>query len=217
MMLFSGKSQTLSKTPDSTETSTSLDRNMAAVCRSIEDMEMRSRKERRSIPRRSLAAREQLRMLLLDKLESKDKDVQCYAAYLLGQYRLEDSTNILANNITLEDTIHRSDDPWGSNTMWYWGRYPAAEALVNIGDRSIDAVLGNLTEDAPEEFRTLSLWVIYSINQNDKELTLLVLKKALNEDTDRSKKANLQKAIDFVNKNDPAFMLRNMMSRKSQR
>ncbi|HEX8549937.1 MAG TPA: hypothetical protein VF681_00140 [Abditibacteriaceae bacterium] len=223
LMLFSGKSQTRNALPArnrnaSTEAPASLDKSMTAVYQSIEDMEKQSPEERRGIPQRSVAVREQLRITLLDKLESKDKDVQCYAAYLLGQYRLEDSTNILANHITLEDTINRSSDPWSaSSTRWWWGRFPAAEALVNIGDRSLDAVLGNLEEDAPEEFRVLSLWVIYSVNQNDKELTLRVLKKALAQDTDKSKKANLQQAIDFINRNDPVFMLRDWMRKRARR
>ena len=148
--------------------------------------------ERRRLPRLAQQHQDGLLESLEVKFESSDNNIQCYAAYLMGLYRLKDASIALSNNIGLQDKQGR-----GAN-LWWWGHYPAAEALVSIGDPAIPYMIANLTEFGDKPRRQLSLWVIHVIMGRDTVMTKHIVSKAVAKQTDKKKKDKLQAALTLI-------------------
>ena len=129
-------------------------------------------------------------------LGNTNSEVRCYAAYLLGQRRISDAAPALAQMITLEAAFR--DNPH----EWFWGKNPAVEALIKIGDPAIADVLRNLQESNDAKVRELSMRVIYHIDRKDKGFVRLRLEKALAVQDNTEKKARLQTALRFLQVSD---------------
>ena len=143
--------------------------------------------EKENLLRQVVQQQLQLQERLLAMLNTGDSDTKRYAAYLLGKYRFSQAVDSLAEHIALEDMAQRS-------RLWYWGQYPAQEALRSIGNPSIPAMLRNLEEKDDTKVRALSLDVIYFVDK-DRDIVQLRLQKALNAESEPQKKERLQAAI----------------------
>ena len=147
-----------------------------------------SDKEREALLHDSSQYLQKIQETLLSHLGSTNKDVRCYAAYLLGEYRFPQAATSLSQVIDLKSDVRQN------TREWFWDLYPAVEALIKIGNPSISAVIRNLEESDDPKVRELSLKVI-SYVEKDKDIAQLRLKKALEAQPDSKKKTRLEVAI----------------------
>lgn len=130
--------------------------------------------------------------VLLQELGSKNDDVKFHAAYILGEYRFEQAVDSLSQVITMEDkrpvSIQKSEQ--------YRPRFPAAHALIRIGNPSVPAMIRNLECSADEKVQKLSLLVIIYID--GEEVAQAVLKSAIGKQDNPEKKAKLQLVLETV-------------------
>ena len=128
--------------------------------------------------------------------ESADIDVRLYAAYFLGQYRFVAACSPLAQWITLEDKV-RPNSLASLHHQWYWGPYPAMQALINIGQPALSSVTRNLMDSADPTVRDLSLEVVMNVGLTP-EVARDVLDRALASETDVQRVKRLRLAIDAI-------------------
>jgi hypothetical protein len=138
------------------------------------------------------AQRKQLCMELIGILnDPKSSNLsQCEAACYLGEMRMSEAADDLAAKITLRLDLRHIiilHLPAISAS-------PVTDALVKIGNPSIPAVIRNLAESDDAKVRELSLKVLYRID-GDKDIVRLRLQKALKAETDSTKQARLQAAL----------------------
>ncbi len=131
---------------------------------------------------------QEIQTSLLNQLGSSNKEARCRAAFLLGEYRFPRAASKLAQIINLEADIRSNP------SEWFWGQYPAFEALVKIGNPSIPPVTRNLEDSDDVLVRNLSLKVLYYVD-GDKEVVKLRLQRALDAQKDPAKQARLQFAL----------------------
>jgi hypothetical protein len=138
---------------------------------------------------------EQFNHELLDILKGeKTPNVnQCAAVYYLGKMRVAEAAKILAERIDLQLDLTRPiiEKHW---VVCEIKKYPAVEALIEIGNPSISAVIRNLAESDDVKVRELSFKVLYHI-EGDKDIVQLRLQKALTAEKDLQKQARLQSAL----------------------
>lgn len=138
------------------------------------------------------ADRNQLVMELLKIFQNQASSNlnQCAAAYYLGEMRVPQAVNALADKVTLAFDSSRTP-------IFHFpiiSGYPAMDALVKIGNPSIPAVIRNLAESDDAKVRELSLKVLYRID-GDKDIVQLRLQKAIAAQKDSQKQARLQAAL----------------------
>jgi len=118
---------------------------------------------------------------------------QCAAAHYLGKMRVSDAVSALADDIKLR--LDKSQLPLMKHSVVTdITEHPAMDALINIGNPSIPAVIRNLAENDDAKVRELSLQVLYRID-GDKDISQLRLQRALKAEKDLQKQARLQAAL----------------------
>ena len=139
------------------------------------------------------ANRQQFTRRMLDiLLDSKSSELSKVAAvFCLGEIRAVDAVNPLAKQISLEFNFRKY---YWSNFPPDFPQYPAVDALVEIGNPSIPAVIRNLAESDTAKVRDLSLQALTRIDV-DKDISQLRLQKALKAEKNPQKQARLQAAI----------------------
>ena len=125
--------------------------------------------------------------LLQSKLNSNDKEVQLCSAYLIGQYRFPEASELFVDNITLQD-----NRPQFAEKLWGW--YPAMDALVKIGNPAIPFLITKLTNSDDTEVRALALEALSRID-NDVAITKFRLQVLISDQIDSPKMINLEAAI----------------------
>jgi hypothetical protein len=115
---------------------------------------------------------------------------QCTCAYYLGEMRASEAADALATAIALEFSYSHVVVRGIPDAAYD----PAYNALVKIGRTAIPAVIRNLAESDDSKVRTLSLKVLYRIEE-DKDIAQLRLQKALNVQKASQKQTRLQAAI----------------------
>ena len=165
--------------------------NSQNILGQFQKLEKLTEKERDALLREADRNLHQLEEALLTKLVSENQDVRFYAAYLLGQYRFPRAADSLAQNITMEDDVRST---MLRSPEWFWDRYPAAEALVKIGEPSIPSVIRNLSESDNSKIRELSLKVLCCV-EKDQDIVKLRLQKAATLQPHQEKKARLDAAL----------------------
>ena len=116
--------------------------------------------------------------------------VKCAAAHYLGRMGAKEAVDSLAAQITM---MAPAIDPHYGKA--FLGDQPAEEALIDIGTPSIPALIRNLTESDDTWVRNNSLDALWQIEGMDKDVTQFRLQKALDAETDATKKARLQLAV----------------------
>jgi HEAT repeat protein len=129
---------------------------------------------------------------LIVRLDSPRLETKLHAAYLLGMYRMENAAPHLARYIRLTDDKieERSGD------LWFWNRYPAADALVSIGLPSVPYLIDNLAESDDELIRKLSLDAIIAIE--GERFTKITLVEALDKPRSNSQHKRLQATFETL-------------------
>jgi HEAT repeat protein len=129
---------------------------------------------------------------LIVRLDSPRLETKLHAAYLLGMFRMEHAAPHLARYIRLTDDKieERGDD------LWFWNRYPAADALVSIGLPSVPYLIDNLAESDDELIRKLSLDAIIAIE--GERFTKIVLVEALDKPRSNSQHKRLLAAFETL-------------------
>jgi hypothetical protein len=129
-----------------------------------------------------------------------DKEKKIRICYLLGEYRATEAIYDLAKIINLEAEVtnKKSEEP-----RWY--KYPAQEALIKCGYRSIPYMITNIESIDDKLIRELSVQVIWQgIGEgltpvtDGKEYARMIIEKRMNQESDTSKKARLKLAIDYL-------------------
>ena len=118
---------------------------------------------------------------------TSDRD-KAVIAYLLGRRRCTQAVGTLSRAITLEIETDRLD-----KRERRWERYPVVEALISIGSPSIPQMLANIEASEDEKVRELSARVIRYVEGT--EIGMMILQKAIERQTDASRRANLEKAL----------------------
>jgi HEAT repeat protein len=150
-------------------------------------MESLSQSERNRILSDVQADRKEMQAALIDLLDSNDQKVRCYAAFLLGSQGMSEAVLPLSDAITLEW------QPVTTMRLWHWGKYPAAEALIKIGNVSvINTMVENLSTTEDAKARELSLLVLKNIL--GKELAEYKLRRIIQQ-SEGNKKTHLQDAL----------------------
>lgn len=119
---------------------------------------------------------------------SSSKNVQAAAIYLIGRHRLSNGVGTLAEYIDLDAAGAPSPGPEP-----LWERYPAMEALINIGRPSIPGMIELLSTDDHELRRDLAVKVIRYVE--DAQIATLILERADAAEADANRKARLQDAL----------------------
>lgn len=129
-----------------------------------------------------------------------DTEKKVRICYLLGEYRATRAILELADNITLEAKI----EPY-SDKLPKWLKYPAQEALVKCGYRSIPYMLRNIESNDDKQITELSTRVIWQIigeglsrTLDGKDYARMIIEKRLNEQSDPAKKARLKSSLEYL-------------------
>lgn len=115
-------------------------------------------------------------------------EAKVYAIYLLGQLRARESVTILIENIDLKAS--KVDTKGG---IGRWGMYPAQEALSKIGKPAVNMILDLLPTEQSDLRRQLMCLVIADVE--GKNFGTMLVKLRQDEESDSSKKANLELAL----------------------
>ena len=122
--------------------------------------------------------------------DARASDYQkCATAYFLGEMRAPEAVDDLASNIKLCLT-----NSYPGSTRTYWPSVTGA--LIKIGSPSIPALIRNLQESDDAQVRKNSLEVLCYID--DKDIVQLRLQKTIDIQSDATKKARLQAAINSL-------------------
>ena len=138
----------------------------------------------------------------------KNPDARAYAAFLIGDYRLVQSGTTLLVDITFEDTKRRTKD--NSNDNWYWGRYPAAEAVAKLGVPLAPYVVAEIGGEEAVKTQKILLWTLSAIYNHDKEIVRFVLHRRLNdkaEPVSALQKSNLEAALKIYLAEEPRSLV----------
>ena len=134
---------------------------------------------------------------MLRKETEKEKKIRI--CYLLGQYKATEAIRDLSKNITLEAQV--SD----AARLPIWGKYPAQEALIKCGFRSIRYMISNIETSDDKQIQNLSVKVIWLVigeglsNYSDgKEYARMIIQKRINQESDPVKKARLEAALVYL-------------------
>ncbi|OGP79421.1 MAG: hypothetical protein A2V86_01765 [Deltaproteobacteria bacterium RBG_16_49_23] len=138
--------------------------------------------------------RQELLLILLKHLDTSSSiNVKAATIYLMGRHRLSEG---------IEELIRRIDFDAGENLLLsalpLWDRYPAMEALINIGQPAVSAAIELLATDMNDLRRDLAVKVVRYVE--DGEVAGFILTRAHAAETDPNRKANLQDAINRLAK-----------------
>lgn len=117
------------------------------------------------------------------------EEAKVAAMHLLGEYRAKEAVSVLVENFRTAWRIHVGSMVTDAELM------PAGDALVQIGEPSIPALISKLATTDDKDTRGTYLYVLKRI-ERDKQILQLRIQKAIDQDNVESRKANLQKAID---------------------
>lgn len=168
-----------------------IEKQMMELMKKLDTLDERSRME---ILSQVDEQRQELLLILLKYLDtSYSVNIQAAAIYLMGRYRLSEG---------IEELIQRIDFDAGENLLLsalpLWDRYPAMEALINIGQPAVPAAVELLAKDMNDLRRDLAVKVIRYVG--DAGIAGFILTRALATETDPNRKANLQDAINRLAK-----------------
>jgi hypothetical protein len=128
-----------------------------------------------------------------------EKEKKIRICYLLGEYKAIEAIWDLAKNITLEAQV--SDE----TKLPRWGKYPAQEALIKCGFRSIRYMISNIESSDDKQIQNLSVGVIWLVigeglsNYSDgKEYARMIIQKRINQESDPVKKERLEAAFGYL-------------------
>ena len=128
-----------------------------------------------------------------------DNELKIRVCYLLGEYRASEAAIDLVENITLEAKV-----PAHNLEPLRWNRYPAQEAIVKCGHRSIPYLLTKIESSDDELIQKLSirsLWQILSVglSQNEgKNYARIIIQNRLIQESNPEKKARLESALNLL-------------------
>lgn len=133
-----------------------------------------------------------------------DPDRKAALCYLAGQLHLGGAAHALARQIALKPARFVRDVPSPEPNL-KWSRFPAVQALIEIGIPSLPAALDNLRESDDSLTRELSARVIRVVlqsaigederNLNGHALGWLMVGRALMQERDFAKKRRLEAAL----------------------
>ena len=110
----------------------------------------------------------------------------------------------LSKNISLEAQI---PDELTEKPLWL--KYPAQEALVKCGNRSIRYMLENIESSDNELIQKLSIEVIWQVMGegltqvlDGKNYARMIIEKRIDEETDSVKKARLQSSLKYLGRTE---------------
>jgi len=116
-------------------------------------------------------------------------NVQAASIYLIGRHRLSNGVTTLYQWIDFEP----NGGPRKKSPKPLWDKYPALEALINIGRPSIPLALDLLANEQAKLRRDLALKVMVYVE--DAEIAKLILNRAFENENDPIKKSNLEDAL----------------------
>lgn len=150
-------------------------------------------KERLAILDQLSNNRSDLERRLINALNAAtEKDKKFAFVYLMGLYRLEETVWALARVIDLENEVTPN------NALPLLSRYPAVDALLRIGQRSVPAMLDNIKAAKGEKITELSVDVIQHIESP--AFAKMILEEAITKEADPVKKKHLQDSLKYLKK-----------------
>ncbi|MFN2199614.1 MAG: HEAT repeat domain-containing protein [Caldilineaceae bacterium] len=133
--------------------------------------------------------RRQLLGVLMQYLgSSPSRDVRAAAAYLIGRHRLSEGAPALVESIGLDARYPPMKGPEP-----LWERYPAMEALINIGKPAVRPCIGLLATEDDHVRRYLAIKVVRYVE--GPQISEFVLKQAQAIEGDSAKRARLEDAL----------------------
>lgn len=148
-----------------------------------------------ALEKRSEFIRSLIRMLR----GNPEKERMIRICYLLGEYRATEAIWDLSKHIKLEDKTTGKLKKYPR-----WSRYPAQEALIKCGFRSIQYMIKNLETSEDEQVRKLSAMVIWQVIGeglprvvDGKEYGRLIVANEADKQTDSAKKMRLASALKY--------------------
>ena len=134
--------------------------------------------------------RNELLGILLKHLgTSSSEDVQAAAIFLIGRHRLSDGVSELVHRIDFVAQSHEKSP----RAEPLWEKYPAMEALIEIGTPSIRHALELLSTDTNDIRRMLAVKVIRYVEGPD--VAAFIMQSASNNARDGNRKLLLDDAL----------------------
>jgi hypothetical protein len=140
-----------------------------------------------------------IRALIRMVRKEREKERIVRICYLLGEYRATEAVLDLAKHVAVEAEVTSEN-----TELPRWGKYPAKEALVKCGSRSIRYMLANLETSDDEKVRELSAMVIWQVMGgglprvvDGKEFARVIVTSAMEEQADPAKKLRLRAALKY--------------------
>jgi len=160
----------------------------------LQQMDHLTAEEQKTLAEEVIEQRLEVTQALILDLSSSNINTRYYVASLLGEYR--DMTAVYALNkvIKLEDADYVSRSRF---TIWFWGRYPAVDALVSIGDPSLPVLEDNLATSDDPEIRELSLYSIAAV-EHSADVTRAELLRIIKLEKNEARKRRLELALHSV-------------------
>ena len=123
------------------------------------------------------------------KSPQSSREANASAMYFLGNLQVKSAAPLLVENIDFEDPNHALN-----KRIWMWGRFPAAGALVNLGNSALASIVHGLTTTDDKDRRTMLFETLGGILIYP-ECTEAFLSKEINKEADPIKQARLQSAL----------------------
>ncbi|MBA3684684.1 MAG: hypothetical protein H0W72_05520 [Planctomycetes bacterium] len=103
--------------------------------------------------------------VLIRSLDAANTEARLHAAFLLGQWRLDQAAPHLARQITLRDEHvgERGLLEQKDAAVWFWGEYPAQEALIRLGKAAVPSLIELLGRSDDEDTRRLAAAALSAI------------------------------------------------------
>ena len=126
--------------------------------------------------------------LLAQLTPTTPEEVKYAIVTIMGMYRMDSCITALARYVNLHNKNYHS------LSYKIFGEYPAADALVRIGDRSVPEMIRNIETNDNSDVRLSSALVIEYIYRDD-DITKLVLNKEKNILKDEMRKNRIEEVL----------------------
>lgn len=163
-----------------------IEQELMDLIKQLDELDRHSRM--RLISRVDEQRHELLGILLKQLGTSTSKNVQAAVIYFIGRHRLSEGVQDLIQWIDFDAGHSKKIRP-----LPLWDKYPAMEALINIGRPAVPKAIELLATDTVDIRRDLAVKVIRYVE--DADLAEFIVQRAYAEEKDSVRKANFKDAL----------------------
>ena len=175
---------------NTSQTDRTTDRNVLACPESVERLRSGNKVARQTAAKDISECRREIVQRLMEVVAGQASDeAKVEATHLLGEYRAKEAVGVLLDNFRIGWKIHVG------SMISDAALFPVGDALAQIGEPAIPAIIAKLTITNDKDTQSTYLWMLRMI-EPDKQILQLRIQQALDQEAEANRKANLQKAMD---------------------